>query len=145
MVMRILLIVALPFALAGCAVATAPAPAPPMESRHVDAVAVERRPLPDSRTPAAAPAAQLAIVVPPNTLYVCVVDTGEVRTQTAIEFAPKVGELCAKHPEMSPCQYERNACRRSAGRIYSANGIEITMATEADYDRRVMRVKFKGG
>ena len=90
-------------------------------------------------------AAQPAIVAPPNTLYVCVVDAGGVRKQTAIEFAPKVGELCAKHPEMSPCQYERNACRRSGGRVYAANGTEITMATEAEYDKKVIRVQFKGG
>jgi hypothetical protein len=154
MIKRILLFVTLPVALAGCTVAPAPDPAPPIEVRHIDGAAVERRPLPDSPTPtvapaspsrSAAPAAQPAIVVPPNTLYVCVVDAGGVRKQTAIEFAPKVGELCAKHPEMSPCQYERNACRRSGGRIYAANGMEITMATEAEYDKRVMRVQFKGG
>jgi hypothetical protein len=154
MLMRILLLVMLPVAVAGCVVAPAPAPAPPMEARQVDGAAVERRPLRASPTPAAAaavpggpsaPAAQPAIVVPPNTLYVCVVDGGGDRKQTAIEFVPKVGELCAKHPEMSPCQYERNACRRSGGRIYAANGMEITMATEAEYDRKVLRVRFKGG
>ena len=91
------------------------------------------------------PAAQPAIVVPPNALYVCVVDAGGVRKQTAIEFAPKLGELCAKHPEMGPCQYERNACRRRGGRVYAAGGKEITMATEAEYDKKVLRVRFKGG
>ena len=145
MIMRILLLVTLLLAMAGCAVAPAPAPIPQTEARHVDGAAVERRPLPASPPPALAPAAQPAIVVPPNTLYVCVAHVGGVRKQTAIEFAPKVGELCAKHPEMSPCQYERNACRRSGGRIYAANGVEITMATEAEYDKKVMRVRFKGG
>ena len=91
------------------------------------------------------PAAQPAIVVPPNALYVCVVDAGGVRKQTAIELAPKLGELCAKHPEMGPCQYERNACRRRGGRVYAAGGKEITMATEAEYDKKVLRVRFKGG
>ena len=148
--MRILLLVTLPVAVAGCAAAPAPDTPPPMDGRH--RAAVERRPLPDSPAPAvavpggpSAPAAQAAIVVLPNTLYVCVVDVGEVRKQTAIEFAPKVGELCAKHPEMSPCQYERNACRRSGGHVYTANGMEITMATEAEYDKKVLRVRFKGG
>ena len=154
MIMRILLLVTLLVAVPGCAVAPAPNAAPPTEPRLADGVAVERRPLPDSPTPAVTPTApgrpsasvkQPAIVVPPNTLYVCVVDVGGVRKQTAIEFAPKVGELCAKHPEMSPCQYERNTCRRSGGRIYAANGMEITMATEAEYDKKVMRVRFKGG
>jgi hypothetical protein len=81
--------------------------------------------------------------VPPDTLYICVVDAGGVRRQTAIEFAPKVGALCAKHPEMGPCQYERNACRRTGGRVYAANGVEITMETEAAYDKKVLRVRFK--
>jgi hypothetical protein len=105
-----------------------------------------RQPLENSVTPP--PSAALAepsppIVVPPDTLYICVVDAGGVRRQTAIEFAPKVGALCAKHPEMGPCQYERNACRRTGGRVYAANGVEITMETEAAYDKKVLRVRFK--
>ncbi|MFI4903516.1 MAG: hypothetical protein ACHP91_08875 [Burkholderiales bacterium] len=84
-----------------------------------------------------------AIEVPPGTLYVCVVDRGGVRKQTTIEFAPKVGALCAKDPEMGPCQYERNVCRAAGGRVYAANGDEITMATEAEYDKKVLRVRFK--
>jgi hypothetical protein len=152
MIKRVVLVVILLVAVAGCA--PAPNPAPPLETRHVDGAAVERRPLPNSPAPATVPvvpggapppATQPVIVVPPNTLYVCVVDVGGVRKQTAIEFAPKVGELCAKHPEMSPCQYERNACRHNGGRVYAANGMEITMATEAEYDKKVMRVQFKGG
>jgi hypothetical protein len=151
MIKRVVLIVTLPVVVARCAVVPGPNPTAP---RPVDVTAVERHPLPDSPTPAVASAipgrpstsaAQPAIVVPPNTLYVCVVDVDGVRKQTAIEFAPKVGELCAKHPEMGPRQYERNACRRSGGRIYAANGREITMATEAEYDKKVMRVRFKGG
>jgi len=152
MIKCVVLAVILLVAVAGGA--PAPSPALPTEARHVDGAAVERRPLADSSTPAvapavpggaSAPAAQPAIVVPPNTLYLCVVDLGGVRRQTAIEFAPKVGELCAKHPELSPCQYERNVCRRSGGRVYAANGVEITMATEAEYDKKVLRVRFKGG
>ena len=154
LVNRIVLLVALPVTVAGCEVAPGPDPAPPAETRHVGSAAVERRPLTDSPMPAvvpavpgglSAPAAQPAIVVPPNSLYVCVVDVGGVRKQTAIEFAPKVRDLCALHPEMSPCQYERNACRRSGGRVYADNGTEITMATEAEYDKKVLRVRLKGG
>jgi hypothetical protein len=80
-----------------------------------------------------------------NTQYLCVSDTdtaGEPR-QTAIEFAPKVAQLCLKHPEMGPCQYERNLCRRSGGRVYAANGAEITRHTEDEYDKKVMRVRFQ--
>lgn len=111
---------------------------------------VVRHPLENSVTPppgaSASPAEPAApIVVPAGTLYICVVDAGGIRHQTAIEFAPKVGELCAKHPEMAPCQYERNSCRRTGGRVYAANGVEITMETEAAYDKKVMRVRFKAG
>jgi len=90
-----------------------------------------------------APAARQDIVVPPNALYVCVTVAGGVRTQTEIEFAPKVAQLCVSHPEMGPCQYERNACRRGGGRVYAAGGKEITMATEAEYDKKVLRVQLK--
>ena len=83
------------------------------------------------------------IVVPPNTQYVCVIDTKNKQQQTAIEFAPKVAALCRKHPEMGPCQYERNNCRASGGRVFAADGVEITMATEAEYDKKVMRVRFR--
>ncbi|MEP7062765.1 MAG: hypothetical protein ABI881_10220 [Betaproteobacteria bacterium] len=113
---------------------------------------MERTRLPDVPTPPKVPSevkgappvpAPPAIVVPPNTLYVCVVDKGGVRKQTVIEFAPKVDALCARHPEMGPCQYERNICRSAGGRVYAANGDEITMTTEAEYDRKVMRVRFR--
>ena len=108
---------------------------------------VARRPLPE---PAPAPGASLApapaapsIAVPAGSSYVCVSDNGGARQQTAIEFSPKVAALCAKHPEMGPCQYEREICRRDGGRVYAAGGVEITRETEALYDKKVMRVRFK--
>ena len=122
------------------------------ETKRAEVPAVERTRLPDvpvppkvpAETPGAPPVpAPPAIEVPAGTLYVCVVDRGGVRKQTTIEFAPKVGALCAKHPEMGPCQYERNVCRAAGGRVYAANGNEITMATEAEYDKKVLRVRFK--
>jgi len=91
--------------------------------------------------PATAPAT--AAGPPAGTLYVCVVETKSERKQTAIEFAPKVAELCRKNPEMGPCQYERETCRRSGGRVFTVDGTEITRATEAEYDKRVMRVRFR--
>lgn len=84
-----------------------------------------------------------AIVVPADAIYVCVVDSVGTRRQTVIEFIPKVHQLCRRHPEMGPCQYERNACRSAGGRVFAAAGQEITMATEAEYDRKVMRVRFR--
>ena len=35
----------------------------------------------------------------------------------------------------------RNACRRSGGRVYAADGSEVTQADEAEYDKKVMRVR----
>jgi hypothetical protein len=83
------------------------------------------------------------IVVPADAIYVCVVDSDGTRRQTVIEFVPKVHQLCRRHPEMGPCQYERNACRSAGGRVFAAAGQEITMAAEAEYDRKVMRVRFR--
>ena len=84
-----------------------------------------------------------AVVVPAGALYVCVSGSAGMPRQTAIEYTEKTDALCRKHPEMGPCQYERDACRRSGGRVYAADGVEITMATEAEYDRKVRRVQFK--
>ncbi len=81
--------------------------------------------------------------IPAGTLYICTATVeGQVR-QTAIEYAPRVGQLCSKHPEMGVCQYEREACRASGGRVFTAVGVEITRQTEAEYDKKVMRVRFR--
>ncbi len=141
--LRILVLLA---AIAGCTQPREPVPiTPPADT---SGAAVVRRPVPESApsTPpvaALAPAREPAVVVPPGAIYVCVSESGGARTQTAIEFSPKVGTMCAKHPEMGPCQYERDVCRRSGGRVYAAGGVEITAQTEAEYDKKVMRVRFK--
>ena len=106
-------------------------------------IAFAADPPPGPRNPAAAK--EPAIIVPPDALYVCVMEKGGVRKQTTIELEPKVKTLCTSHPEMGPCQYERNACRRKGGRVYAAGGQEITKATEAEYDKKVVRVRLKGG
>ena len=98
-------------------------------------------PTPDTEKIGAAPL--VPVVVPPDTLYVCVTDVQGVRQQTAIEFSRKVGVLCRKHPEMSACKYERSICRSHGGRVFAANGVEITQLTEMDYDKRVLRVVFR--
>ena len=136
---------------AGCAqeVAKPPLPATPPEDRA--SAPVVRRPLPETPIPTPpepppgilVPAPEAAIVLPPNAQYVCVTEAGGKRQQMVIEFSPKVAPLCVKHPEMGPCQYERNACRRSGGRVFAAGGKEITMATEAEYDKKVMRIRLK--
>jgi len=149
---RIVAITAVVLALAGCATAPAPQkpPLPVTPPQDIAASPIVRTPLPPTPLPAPAPDTEkvpapplVPVVVPPNTLYVCVTDTQGVRQQTAIEFSPKVGALCRKHPEMSACQYERNICRRSGGRVFAANGMEITQLTELEYDKRVLRVIFR--
>jgi len=100
-------------------------------------------PPPTGRAPAEEQLAFVASEVPPGTIYVCVTRANGQRQQVAIAFDKKVESLCRRHPEMGPCQYERNVCRRSGGRVFTATGAEITMATEAEYDRKVMRVRFR--
>lgn len=76
-------------------------------------------------------------------LYVCAIVNNGAEQRTAIEFTASVEALCRKAPEMGPCQYEREACRRKGGRVWTMAGREITRETEAEYDRRVMRVRMK--
>ena len=116
---------------------------PPAEQATAPVVRREVPPAPAAiPTPFAKPAVP-AIVVPADAIYVCVVDDRGTRRQTVIEFVPKVLDVCRRHPEMGPCQYERNVCRAAGGRVYAANGEEITLRTEAEYDRKVMRVRFR--
>ncbi len=91
----------------------------------------------------ALPAPTAPIVVPANALYVCVTESGGASRQATIEFEPAVGALCGRHPEMGPCRYERDICRRGGGRVYAAQGTEITLQTEAEYDKKVMRVRLQ--
>jgi hypothetical protein len=134
--------------LAAC---TAKEPIPLTPKSETGSSPVVRRAVPEPAAPAvagvapspAAPAPSPPLSFPANAIYVCVAETGGQRRETVIEFEPKVAELCRKHPEMGPCQYEREVCRRSGGRVYAANGVEITNATEAEYDRKVMRVRFR--
>jgi hypothetical protein len=112
-----------------------PATAAPTGASASPAIAVAPGVLP--RLPAP------VVIVPTGALYVCVSESEGTPRQTAIAYEGKTDALCRKHPEMGPCQYERNACRRGGGRVYAADGTEITLMTEAEYDRRVRRVQFK--
>ena len=148
---RYISLLAVALTLAGCATPTAEkrtVPATP--SPGAPGAPVVRQPLPQMPLPLPSPDTArtaepplMPVIVPPGTVYVCVVDAAGQRQQTAIEFSPKVGELCRKHPEMGPCQYEREVCRRGGGRVFAANGSEITRLTETDYDKRVLRVRFR--
>ena len=64
--------------------------------------------------------------------------------RTPIVYEPRVETLCRRHPEMGPCQYERDACRAKGGRVFTGRGEEVTMVVEAEYDRVVRRVRFQG-
>jgi hypothetical protein len=143
-------VLALALALSACTLPREPLPITP--AGDSEGAAVVRRPLPGTVPPSVASVAPAAptlspsppfVVVPPGSIYVCVSEAGGVRQQTTIVFSPKVDTLCEKHPEMGPCQYERDMCRRSGGRVYAAGGVEITLQTEADYDKRVMRARFR--
>ena len=128
----------------GACAAPVDTPQPPASAPADGRAAVVRRPLPEPppKGPATAPALA-PIEVPAGYLYVCVTDADGQRKQVGIEFAPKVQALCQRHPEMGPCQYERQSCRRSGGRVFAASGQEITPATEAEYDRKVLRARFR--
>jgi hypothetical protein len=112
----------------------------PVVRREVPSSNVERPPSTVNR----APVPPLAVNVPADAIYVCVSQADGHQKQVVIEFDAKVGALCRKAPEMGPCQYERETCRRSGGRVFAHDGSEITLAMEAEYDKKVMRVRFKG-
>jgi hypothetical protein len=129
--------------LVGCS-AQQQAPLPITAPADVKSAAVARRPVDVPLAPPTVPSeTPPTIVVPAGTLYVCVADRQGKQTQTAIEFSPKVGALCTRHPEMGPCQYERDLCRNSGGRVFTASGQEITRQIEDEYDRKVLRVRFR--
>ncbi|MEP6657385.1 MAG: hypothetical protein ABJC33_09125 [Betaproteobacteria bacterium] len=140
---------------AGCTSPPVPRePIPITPQADVKGAPVVRRPMEETPAPnaavpatpaasAAAPPAPAPTLPSSNILYTCATDVAGQRKQTAIEFTGKVGELCRKHPEMGPCQYEREVCRRAGGRVFAADGSEITAATEAEYDKRVLRVRFR--
>ncbi|MEO7762240.1 MAG: hypothetical protein ABIS68_10060 [Casimicrobiaceae bacterium] len=132
-----------------------PAPAQPAPTPTPATAPIAGNPQPTGGAPtlanvapssaAAAPATFFPPAVPPGTLYVCAATVDGQPKHTAIEYVPKVRDLCAKHPEMGVCQYERVACRQSGGRVFDARGVEITNQTEAEYDKKVMRVRFRAG
>src|SRR4029077_11212170 len=95
-------LLALAVVLAGCSQPREPVPVTP--ASEVAGAAVVRRPVPETAPPPSVASIQpilpatpppAPVVVPPGAIYVCVSDNAGVRQQTAIEFVPKVGALCA--------------------------------------------------
>jgi hypothetical protein len=82
------------------------------------------------------------IVVPAGVIYVCVTGSGSTVAQTAIEYVPHVDALCRKHPEMDHASTSATPAGARAGAC-CVGRLEITMATEAVYDKKVRRVTFK--
>jgi hypothetical protein len=106
----------------------------------------DTQPATAAEAPPFSPSAPPQVVIAdaaPGAIYVCVTETAGQTLQTTIEFSPQVAELCRKAPEMGPCQYERDACRQSGGRVFAIDGTEITRQTEVEYDNRVMRIRMK--
>ncbi len=139
--------------LAGCATAPETAveePAPIAPPAELAATVVEKTPLPPpssiKKRALAAPAPTAPAppdAAPPTGLYRCLKRVGGEETWSPIDLAPKLEDLCRRHPEMGPCQYQRQICRRAGGRVFDSEGQEITPRTEAEYDRKVLRLKFR--
>lgn len=133
--------IALLLLLAACQPSTAPprttvappqAPAPAMAKPAP-------QPAPAPALAKAPPVTLPSMALPPGPIYACEI----AGRRTVIEFPESVESLCRRHPEMGPCQYERNACRSSGGRVFTALGEEVTLAVEAAYDEKVRRVRFQ--
>ena len=129
---------------------TSPPPQPlPAEGPVASAPGATDAPVLASAAPGSVPPAvgapSLAPPMPSGMLYVCTRVVDGAPRHAGIDYEPKVRELCARHPEMSVCQYEREACRRDGGRVFDARVFEITKQIEAEYDRKVMRARFRAG
>lgn len=94
-------------------------------------------------------AVQIAAVasVTPNgtTRYECVKGRAGVESRAAITFPEQSGRICARFPAMGPCQYERQACRATGGRVIRFDGAEITKDVEKEYDKQVQRFRLNAG
>ena len=125
---------AIAFALAACQQAAPPPPAPKAATPPPAAVAPP--PAPVAKAP---PVTLPSLDFPAGPLYYC----DAAGTRQPIVYEPRVDGICRRHPEMGPCQYEREQCRAKGGRVYTARGEEVTRAVEAEYDKAVRRVRFQ--
>ncbi|MFO1312681.1 MAG: hypothetical protein U1F41_11535 [Burkholderiales bacterium] len=123
-------------AVAACQQAAPPPPAPAPKVATPPPAAVAPPPASVAKAP---PVALPSLDFPAGPLYYC--DAAGVRQP--IVYESRVDGICRRHPEMGPCQYEREQCRAKGGRVFTARGEEVTLAVEAEYDKVVRRVRFQ--
>jgi hypothetical protein len=92
-----------------------------------------------SAPPPAAAVALPRMDLPPGPIYRCVV----AGASAVLALPENIEGLCRRHPEMGPCQFEREACRQRGGLVLTSLGEEVTPRVEAEYDKRVQRVRFQ--
>ena len=127
------------------AVAGAPA-IPPVDGKATSVGAASGSVAPARSQPSAAQIATLASVTPAGTTrYECVKGASGAEARQPISFPENSGRICARFPAMGPCQYERDACRASGGRVIRFDGIEITTDVEHEYDKQVTRFRLNAG
>lgn len=114
-------------------------PAPPPTSSVPPAPPVAASAPPASKAPPASAVVMPRTDLPAGPIYRCEV----AGASTVLALPENVEALCRRHPEMGPCQYERDACRQRGGRVLTSLGEEVTARVEAEYDRRVQRVRFQ--
>ena len=114
-------------------------PVPPTTSSMPPAPPVAASAPPASKAPPVSAVVMPRTDLPAGPIYRC-----EVAGASAVLALPEnVETLCRRHPEMGPCQYERDACRQRGGRVLTSLGEEVTPRVEAEYDKRVQRVRFQ--
>ncbi len=121
-------------AVAACGRVVPPTAAPPT-TRAAPAAPAAVAPV----APAPPKVALPVVDPPPGPLYTC----ERSGTREPLVLSESVDRLCRRHPEMGPCQYERDQCRKSGGRVLTARNEEVTAAVEAEYDKRVTRLRLQ--
>ncbi len=147
----------------GCAQTPPPSPTAAPDSSITPTSPSAVTPAAPAPTVAIAPAAPKPMEVPPaasnaqsdprviattsvltpsgKTRYECV--KGSNRTPIGLPDGSE--RICSRFPAMGPCQYERDACRASGGRVIRFDGTDITKEVENEYDRQVQRFRLNAG
>ena len=127
-------------------VINAPPAIPPKDGTATSVGAVSGSVAPSRAQLSALQIATIASVTPAGTTrYECVKGSVGAEKRAAIEFPENSGRICARFPAMGPCQYERDACRASGGRVIRFDGAEITKEVEHEYDKQVQRFRLNAG